>query len=135
MLGHTAMTRMGETQMTSIYKELKAIKSKTALINLQSALEPIHCKAAGPKSASVQMTYDYVKANFKVGGVAYYRELCLGHANAIVHCASARRHVNLPSDETLAWGGFLGGEILYWNEADAMEAAELAMIETIKAAA
>jgi hypothetical protein len=120
--------------MTSIYKELMAIKSKAILISLQAKLEPIHLEAAGPKSASVKMTHDYVKANFKSGGIAYYRELCLSHANAIVDRASARRHVNLPSEETLAWGGFLGGEILHWNDADALEAAEAAMIKTIIAA-
>jgi len=121
--------------MTSIYRELMAIKSKAVLASLQAILEPIHCEAAGPKSASLQMTHDYVKANFKAGGVAYYRELCLGHANAIVDRASARRHVQQPSEETLAWGGFLGGEIIHWNDAYALEAAEAAMIKTIKAAA
>jgi hypothetical protein len=120
--------------MTSIYKELMAIKSKAILIRLQATLEPIHCEAAGPKSASVQMTYNYVKAKFKSGGIAYYRELCLGHANAIVDRASARRHVQHPSEETLAWGGFLGGEILNWTDTDALESAEIAIIKTIRSA-
>jgi len=118
----------------SIWEELKKIKSKSSIMALQSRLEIQHRVAAGPKSASVEMAHDFAGSNFKIGGIAYYRELCLSHANAIVGCASTKSHYIPPTPETMEWGGFLGGTNCVWTDADAHEFATNMVVEQIRAA-
>lgn len=113
-----------------IWSALKAIKSKAKLASLQAELEAHHVAAAGPKSCAVELAYRHASA-YKVGGAAYYRELCLSHANGIIHKASTQTHFLPPSAETLAWGGFMGGENLVWTDAQKADAAETRVLKTI----
>ena len=57
------------------------------------------------------------------GGIRNMREVAMWLAAAIVDFNSKRVHRQEPSQQTLAEGGFLGGEILVWNDADAEEIA------------
>ena len=75
-----------------------------------------------------------IEAKNKVSNVAEYDALISGGmrdrrnaayylAAIIVDYKSKRSHFQAPIPETLAWGGFLGGEVLVWTDKDDEDAA------------
>lgn len=117
--------------MSTAYQAIKRIKDVKILARMVVDLEAQHRVAAGPRSRSADMAIENCKANYKVGGVAYLRNLCVSHANSVIHAACTRQHFQPASDETLAWGGFLGGENLIWTDANALAQAEEEMVAFI----
>lgn len=101
-----------------IWNAIRAIKSKSKLKELEAELREIRIKKSGKNDCSLQMAENHATVNFKVNGIAYFKDLCLSHANSIVHKASIRSHFIPPSDETLKNGGFFGGEYATWNDRD-----------------
>jgi hypothetical protein len=60
------------------------------------------------------------------------RTAAMEAANFAVGLASQRSTYLAPTQETLSWGGFLGGETVVWKDADAQEAAIAHVAEIIK---
>lgn len=117
----------------TIYTELKAIKNAKALAALAVKWEAMH-RAAAPNSAAPNWAKDRASDNFKEGGVAYWRDVCLSHANGIMEAASREHHFLEPSKETLDWGGFMGGEYVSWTDARRWDDAEQKLVAEIRAA-
>lgn len=63
-------------------------------------------------------------------GIRQMRLACMEAANFAVGNACLRSSRAAPSEETLSWGGFLGGETLVWTdkEAEARAVDEIAAI-------
>jgi hypothetical protein len=60
-------------------------------------------------------------------GIRADRSTAMEMACLIVHARSVRQKFIAPSEETLSWGGFLGGENSVWTDKDAEEAATVAI--------
>ena len=110
----------------------------TAIQTIYPTIKAIPAKAFDWKAAFEAMRARYV-ASFN-GKIPYCSEMAIaeddaaaasglhGKRDAIVHmavslasAASTRSHYQAPSEETLAWGGFLSGTNLVWTDAEAAE--------------
>ena len=104
--------------------DFKAIASIKTARRVHTALMQRLVQQVGQKQAE---HYDWMCANstqFKANGLAWWRDRCRGAAQNIIGSGSRVSHFIPPSEETLLWGGFLGGETVVYN--DPYKAADLA---------
>ena len=120
---------------------LDAIKSKPALKNVAAALEALYVSEQMGAKSDQQIAYDihrckqFAEDNCAPNGVSFFRNICLSLANKIVDAASINAHFIPPTEETLNWGGFLGGTHCVWTDKDREQAAEIMVVNTIQQAA
>ena len=117
---------------------LEAIKSKAVLKSVAAALEALYVsEQTGTKSEKqidydIQRAKDFSKNNCAPNGVSYFRNICLSLANKIVDAASINVHFIPPTEETLSWGGFMGGTDCVWTDRDREKEAEIMVVKLIK---
>jgi|WetSurMetagenome_2_1015567.scaffolds.fasta_scaffold00846_20 hypothetical protein len=112
----------------SLRSEIQAIKSIKTLRAVFSALFAHHLEIVGERQARHNDDMFTDGCEFKALGNRWWKERAISVAECIVAKESRRSRFIPPSEETLAWGGFLGGETVHWTDKDAKAAA----IETIK---
>lgn len=118
--------------MNGTYEMIKALPGKgTNWARLNAALRSHYLavyaakhNGAAPWAGNTTDAWDAAK------GIGQLRTAAMEMANCAVHCSATRSSFSAPSQETLSWGGFLGGEVLVWNDNEA-EAAAVAEIEAI----
>ncbi len=121
--------------MTSTYEMIKALPGKTTnWKNLAAALQShylaVYAQAHNGAEPWAGNTTDVWNA---AKGVSQLRVACMEAANFAVGHAAQRSTFQGPSEETLSWGGFLGGSTLVWTDAEAQNAATAEIAKIIKA--
>jgi hypothetical protein len=108
-----------------MYAEINSIKSVAKAEVIFSALSASYTQRVGEKQAVHSDRMFQRACEFKVNGLAWWKARIRSVSHDLVSADSRVTHFIPASPETLAWGGFLGGErISYTNksaEADAME--------------
>ena len=114
---------------SAVWTEIKQIKNVKIARAVWEALTASYTQKVGEKTAKHHegmWLSGGAAATYKPEGLAWWKDRCLSVANNIVDNASVKSAYIPPSDETLAWGGFLGGEHLSWtNQADKAEMDEM----------
>jgi hypothetical protein len=108
--------------MNSAINTIKTVAKAEAIY---ASLSASYAQRVGAKQAEHSDRMFQRSCEFKVNGLAWWKARIRAMAYNVVDADSRVVHYIPPSPETLAWGGFLGGErISYTNkaaEADAME--------------
>lgn len=100
----------------TVWHEIKKIKDVAKAQRVWEALNSSYTQKVGEKAANHHdlMWQDYPR--YKVDGLAWWKDRCLSVANRIIDNASIKSSFAPPTQETLEWGGFLGGEHLTWTD-------------------
>jgi hypothetical protein len=122
----------GLDQMTSTYEMIKALPGKgTNWTKLNAALRE-HYLAIYAAKHNDAVPYEKTSTDVwdAAKGIRELRTAAMEMANSAVFEASIRNSFQGPSEETLSWGGFLGGSNLVWHdeEDDEQATAEIARI-------
>lgn len=123
--------------MTSTYEMIRALPGKsTNWVKLVGTLRGHYLAAyalahngAAPWAGNTTDIWDAAK------GVRELRTAAMEMASFTVHAASIRSSFQAPSEETLSWGGFLGGSNLVWMDDDAAAQATAEIASIIKGVA
>ena len=112
---------------TGTYEMIKALPGKgtdwRALVDALSAnYVTVYTAAKNQAPWAATSTDEWAAAK----GVRQLREAAMQAASWAVHAHAQRSNFLPPSEETLSWGGFMGGETVVWAddtaEAEAIEA-------------
>lgn len=114
-----------------IWNALKKVNNKKTLKAISTSLRHIAMEGAGRNCGGILSAESRAGDNFRPEGIAFYRDICLSHANSIIHNASVQQTFIPPSPETLAWGGFLGGEVVTYNDESLQDAAIKLVLDVI----
>ena len=104
--------------------DLKAITSIKRARQVHAALMRRLVQQVGQEQANHHDWMCASSAQYKAGGLAWWRDRCQSAAQNIINSGSRISRFIPPSEETLQWGGFLGGETVVYT--DSRKAAELA---------
>ena len=122
------------TAIQTIYPTIKAIDAKA--LDWQAAFTAMKARYVESLGGKVAYCHEMALAEWDaVKGVGGKRLALVQMAVGLAHKASICSHFQQPSEETLAWGGFLGGTHLVWTNEEAAEQATgelLAFIMTFK---
>lgn len=99
--------------MTSTYETIRVLPGKTYnWTALNAALRTMYL-AEGLDFVESQ------EARYAEKGIRAARTAAMEMACSIVHHRATRSSFQAPSEETLSWGGFLGGSTNVWTDEDA----------------
>lgn len=117
-----------------MYSEINSIKSVAKARKIFNTLSAELVSMVGEKQAmhSDKMFRIGSGMSLTENGLAWWKARIRAVAYDISHKASASQHFIPPSPETLAWGGFLGGETLYMRDKQAEIIAENKIIQIVK---
>jgi hypothetical protein len=99
-------------------QEINTIKSIKTAQSAFASLSSAYAQIVGSANAEHHDWMFRRACHFKPNGLAWWRDRCRSVANNIVQQRSTISTFIQPSQETLQWGGFLGGEhVVYTDEA------------------
>lgn len=118
------------TAIQTIYPAVKAIPAKA--LNWQAAFIAMRARYVASLEGKVAYCHELALAEWDAAkGVGGRRLAIVQIAVSLADASSKRSHRQEPSSETLAWGGFLGGGIEVWNDADAADQATAELLTFI----
>lgn len=97
------------------------INSITSIRKAKKVYEALHAVYASIVDEKHLEHADWMFRNstfYKENGIAWWRDRCVSVADGIINKHAKVNRAIEPSPETLAWGGFLGGErVIYMDKA------------------
>lgn len=117
-----------------MYSAINAITDKSKAKALHASLYASYVQRAGEKQAAHLDRMCISGSMWKAEGLAWWKDRCRAMAGAFVDADAKVSHFIPPSPETLAWGGFLGGEhISYMDKAKQADAEEMILARIARA--
>lgn len=113
---------------------IKAINSKKTAKRVYEALSAYYRTLVDEKTANHHDGMFHDSTFYKADGLPWWRDRCVSVAEDIISKQSVRSHFIPPSPETLAWGGFLGGETVHIKDAGKASSAMSQVLDIISKA-
>lgn len=117
-----APAKMGVAQMTqTTYEAIKAIPGKG--FDWNGFVGAVRDMQIITRSGMNRIPDPYAEEFASMKGIGDKRRLAMWYATLIVHDCSKSSKFIPPSQETLSWGGFLGGDTVVLTDEDAAQEA------------